>query len=81
MDNRYIKINGLKGTYYTKEFEKKKTDSIKTRAVLDGTVKKFFRSRQCEVLVQFEETGKEILITPDSPPEEIKKYLGEKFML
>lgn len=81
MTNKYIKINGLKGSYYTKEFEKKKTDSIKTRAVLDETVRKFFRSRQCEVLVQFEETGKEVLITPDSSPEEIKKYLGEKFIL
>ncbi len=80
MTNRYIKINGLKGSYFTKEFEKKKKEKIKIRAILDETVRKFFRSRQCEVLVIFEETGKEILITPDSASEDIKKYLGEKFI-
>lgn len=78
--SRYIKVINMKGYYFTKEFEKKKKDVIKVRAILDETVKKFFLAGDAEVLVIFEETGKEILITPDSPTEEIKKYLGPKFI-
>ncbi|MBP2028819.1 hypothetical protein J2Z35_002656 [Acetoanaerobium pronyense] len=78
--NRYTKVNTLKGTYYTKDYEKKKKNMIKIRKVLEETVRKFFKNRDAEVLVYFEETEKEILITPDSPPEDIKKYLGEKFL-
>lgn len=53
---------------------------IKIRKVLEETVRKFFKNGDAEVLIYFEETEKEILITPDSPPEEIKKYLGDKFI-
>ncbi len=80
MTNKYIKIITLKGSYFTKEYEKKKKDIIKIRKVLEETVRKFFKSRQCEVLIIFEETGREVLITPDSSSDEIKKYLGEKFI-
>jgi hypothetical protein len=80
MTTRYIKIITLKGSYYTKEYEKKKKDVIKVRKVLEETVKKFFKARDCEVLIIFEETGREVLVTPDSSTEDIKKYLGEKFI-
>lgn len=78
--NRYTKVNTLKGSYYTKDYEKKKKNMIKIRKVLEETVRKFFKNGDAEVLIYFEETEKEILITPDSPPEEIKKYLGDKFI-
>lgn len=78
--NRYTKVNTLKVSYYTKDYEKKKKNMIKIRKVLEETVRKFFKNGDAEVLIYFEETEKEILITPDSPPEEIKKYLGDKFI-
>ena len=80
MTTRYIKIITLKGSYFTKEYEKKKKDVIKVRKVLEETVKKFFKARDCEVLISFQETGREVLVTPDSSTEDIKKYLGEKFI-
>ncbi len=78
--NRYIKIITLKGSYFTKEYEKKKKDMIKIRKILEETVRKFFKSGQCEVLVIFEETGREVLVTPTSSNEDISKYLGKRFI-
>ncbi|EII6790633.1 hypothetical protein LHU03_003441, partial [Clostridioides difficile] len=52
----------------------------KVREVKEDTVRKFFLQGDCEVLVVFEDTGKEILIDDFSPEEDIKKYLGAKFI-
>ena len=41
---------------------------------------KFFLQGDCEVLVVFEETGREILIDDFSSDEDIRKYLGPKFI-
>ncbi|HBG0677670.1 TPA: hypothetical protein KPE79_001768 [Clostridioides difficile] len=78
--NRYTKIINMMGSYYTKDFEKEKKNVIKVREVKEDTVRKFFLQGDCEVLVVFEDTGKEILIDDFSPEEDIKKYLGAKFI-
>lgn len=80
MENRYTKIITLKGYYFTKEYEKTKKNLVKKRIVLEETVRKFFKQGDCCVVVLFEETGKEICLTKDSPKEEILKYLGKKFI-
>ena len=64
--NRYTKIINMMDSYYTKDYEK--------------TKKKFFLQGDCEVLVVFEETGREILIDDFSSDEDIRKYLGPKFI-
>ncbi|HBE9529160.1 TPA: hypothetical protein KOO82_002433 [Clostridioides difficile] len=78
--NRYTKIINMMGSYYTKDFEKEKKNVIKVREVKEDTVRKFFLQGDCEVLVVFEDTGKEILIDDFSSEEDIKKYLGAKFI-
>ncbi|MDX5641188.1 hypothetical protein [Clostridioides difficile] len=78
--NRYTKIINMMGSYYTKDFEKEKKNVIKVREVKEDTVRKFFLQGDCEVLVVFEDTGKEILIDDFSPEEDIKKYLEAKFI-
>lgn len=80
MENRYIKTITLKDSYFTKEFEKKKKDITKIRGIREETVAKFFKDRSCEILVMFKDTGAEILITPDSDADDIRKYLGKKFL-
>lgn len=79
MKNRYTKVITLKGHYFTKEYEKTKKNIVKTRSILEETVRKFFKQGDCSVTIFFEETGKEIELTKDSPKEEILKYLGKKF--
>lgn len=78
--NRYTKIINMMGSYYTKDFEKEKKNIVKVREVREETVKKAFLQGDCEVLVIFEDTGKEILIDDFSPEDEIKKYLGSSFI-
>lgn len=78
--NRYTKIITMMGSYYTRDFEKEKKDIIKVREVREETVKKAFLQGDCEVLVIFEDTGKEFLIDDFSPVDEIKKYLEASFV-
>ena len=77
---RYTKFINMMGSYYTKDYEKQKKNIVKVREVKEDTVKKFFLQGDCEVLVVFEDTGKEILIDDFSPEEDIKKYLGAGFI-
>ena len=67
-------------SYYTKDYEKTKKNITKVREVREETVRKFFLQGDCEVLVVFEETGREILIDDFSSDEDIRKYLGPKFI-
>jgi len=78
--NRYTKIINMMDSYYTKDYEKQKKNITKVREVREETVRKFFLQGDCEVLVILEETGKEILIDDFSSNEDIKKYLGSKFI-
>lgn len=78
--NQYTKYIGISGELYVKEFEKIKHHKNKIREVHETTVIKQFKLGKAEVLVVFEETGKEILIDDFSDKEDIKKYLGKKFL-
>ena len=78
--NRYTKIINMMDSYFTKDYEKQKKNITKTREVREETVRKFFLQGDCEVLVVFEDTGREILIDDFSSDEDIKKYLGAKFI-
>ena len=70
----------MMGSYYTKDFEKEKKNIIKVREVKEETVRKFFLQGNCEILVVFEDTGREILVDDFSSEEDIKKYLGSSFI-
>lgn len=78
--NRYTKFINMMGSYYTKDFEKEKKNIIKVREVKEETVRKFFLQGDCEILVVFEDTGREILVDDFSSEEDIKKYLGSSFI-
>lgn len=77
---RYTKVINMMDSYFTKDFEKQKKGVTKVREVREETVRKFFLQGDCEVLVILEESGKEILIDDFSSDEDIKKYLGAKFI-
>ena len=78
--NRYTKIINMMDSYFTKDYEKQKKNITKTREVREETVRKFFLQGDCEVLVVFEDTGREILIDDFSSEDDIGKYLGPKFI-
>jgi hypothetical protein len=76
----YTKFIGLLDRYYTREFEKVKHHKNKIRVINESTVLKSFLNGDAVVRVVIEETDKEITIYPDSPEEDIRKYLGKKFL-
>ena len=78
--NRYTKIINMMESYYTKDYEKHKKNITKVSEVREETVRKFFLQGDCEVLVVLEDSGREILIDEFSSDEDIKKYLGAKFI-
>ena len=77
---RYTKVIELMGSYFTKEYKKKKNHKTKVRQIKEDTVKKFFLQGKAEVLVIIEDIGKEILSNLDSDGEDIRKYLGKSFL-
>ncbi len=77
---RYTKVIELMGSYYTKEYKKKKKYANKVREIKEDTVRKFFLQGKTEVLVILEESEKEILLDFTSNTEDIKKYLGKSFV-
>ncbi len=77
---RCTKVIQLTGYFFTKEYEKKKKGKTQVRELKEDTVVKFFLEGDTEILVYFFETDREVLITPESSPEDIKRYLGEKFL-
>ena len=78
--NIYTKILTLKGSYFVKDYEKTKKNKIQKRPVLEATVLKTFKSDEDTVIVN-QETDTVIEITPNSSKDEIRRYLGEKFVL
>ena len=60
--------------------KKLKKNITKIREVREETVRKFFLQGDCEVLVVLEDSGREILIDDFSSDEDIRKYLGPKFI-
>ncbi|TCO68494.1 hypothetical protein [Marinisporobacter balticus] len=77
---RYTKVIRMTGFYFTKEFEKKKHHKNKIRELREETIAKFFLEGDMEIIVYFEESDREILITSSSDPKDIQKYLGNKFI-
>ncbi|WP_432401953.1 hypothetical protein [Wukongibacter sp. M2B1] len=77
---KYTKVIELMGSYYTKEYKKKKKHKNKVREIKEDTVRKFFLQGKAEVLVILEESDKEILLDFTSDKEDIKKYLGKSFI-
>jgi hypothetical protein len=77
---RYTKVIGLTGAMYTIEYEKILHHANKVREVREDTVVKQFKDGKCEVLVIFEETGKDFLLDDFSDKDLIKKYLGKTFL-
>ena len=78
--NRYTKVINMMESYFTKDFEKAKKGITKTTEVKEETVQKAFLKGNTEVLVILEDSGREILIDDFSSDEDIKKYLGAKFI-
>ncbi|MCG8538817.1 MAG: hypothetical protein MJA82_02610 [Clostridia bacterium] len=76
---RYTKVIELMGSYYTKEYRKKKHHKNKLREIKEDTVRKFFIQGKAEVLVIMEERGEEILLDSNSNSADIRKYLGKSF--
>lgn len=77
---RYTKVIDLLGSYYTKEYKKKKHHKNKIREVKESTVEKFFLQGKAEVLVIMEEQNIEILLDVFSNRNDIKRYLGKSFL-
>lgn len=78
--NRYTKIINMMDSYYTKDYEKQKKNITKVREIREETVRKFFLQGDCEVLVILEDSDREILIDDFSSDDDIRKYLGPKFL-
>ena len=77
---RYTKIINMMDSYFVKDYEKTKKGITKKREVRAETVQKAFLKGDGEVLVILEDSGREILIDDFSSDEDIKKYLGAKFI-
>ena len=79
--NIYTKILTLKGSYFVKDYEKTKKNKTQKRPILEATVIKNFKSdNETKIIVINQETQNTVEITPNSNKEDIKKYLGEKFL-
>lgn len=79
--NVYTKILTLKGSYFIKDYEKIKKSKLQKRPILEATVLKNFRDDEDTLIVVLnQETGTTVEVTPNSSKEDIKKYLGEKFI-
>ncbi|MBN2260539.1 MAG: hypothetical protein JW702_08335 [Clostridiales bacterium] len=77
----YFKIIGLTGYYYANEFKKTKDQhKNKIREMNEETVAKNFKDGKAGVIVIFEETDTEMTLDSFSDQEQIKKYLGKKFL-
>ncbi len=80
--NIYTKILTLKGSYFVKDYEKTKKNKIQKRPILEATVLKTFKSDEDTVIVIVnQETDTVIKITPNSSKDDIRRYLGEKFVV
>lgn len=78
--NQYTKKIGFTGTIFLKEYSKIKEHKNKIRMINEETVAEQFKKGKAEVTVLNEESGNQITLDINSDPEDIKKYLGKKFM-
>lgn len=78
--NHYTKKIGFTGTIYIKEYGKIKHHKNKMRELNEDTVIEQFKKGEAVITVLNEESGKETVIDIYSSEEEIRKYLGAKFL-
>lgn len=79
--NHYTKKIGFTGTIYIKEYSKIKHHKNKIRELNEETVIEQFKKGEAIITVLNEESGKETVVDIYSGEEEIRKYLGPKFLL
>lgn len=78
----YTKFLTLKGSYFVKDYEKIKKNRVQKRPVLEATVLKTFKSdNETLIVIVNQETDSIIEITPNSSKDDIRRYLGEKFVV
>lgn len=78
--NYYTKKIGFTGTIFIKEYSKIKHHKNKIRMINEETVAEQFKKGEAVITVLNEESGKETVLDVYSGEEEIKKYLGSKFL-
>ncbi len=78
--NYYTKKIGFTGTLFLKEYDKIKHHKNKVRMLNEKTVAEQFRAGNAVITVINEETGTETVLDEFSSEEDIKKYLGKKFL-
>lgn len=76
----YTKVIGIMEQYFVREFVKIKHHKNKVREISEHTVAKAFLAGDARVTIYFEESEKEIILEPDSNPDDIRKYLGKRFI-
>lgn len=80
----YAKIIRYSGSIFVREFKKKEKvrKNIKYREVDEKTVMEQFKNGDASVEIVFEESEREsIVLDIESDINQIKKYLGDKFLL
>lgn len=77
---QYHKMITYKGDYFMKEYETIKHHKNKTRYLRTETVAEAFKKGGVEIIIHFEDQDKTLTLDEFSSPEDIKKYLGQKFL-
>ncbi len=77
----YIRVIKMSGGFYAREFEKRVEEDNKYRIVEEQTVRKHFLEGDTKIRIIFENDERDdIMIDEFSEPDDIKKYLGPKFL-
>lgn len=79
----YVKVIRESGSFFAREFQKKEKvrKNIKYREVDEKTVAQQFKDGDTTVEIYFEDSEREpIVLDAFGDREQIKRYLGEKFL-
>lgn len=80
---KYVRIIRVSGSFFAREFQKpeKARKKVQYREVDEKTVAEQFLKGDATVEVIFEDSEREpIILDWESDPEQIKKYLGTRFL-
>lgn len=77
---QYHKMITFRGDYFMKEYETIKHHKNKVRYLREETVAEAFKKGGVEIVVHFEDSEKIVVIDDFSTPEDIKKFLGPRFL-
>ncbi|PID82854.1 MAG: hypothetical protein CSB15_01230 [Clostridiales bacterium] len=78
--NIYHKYNSLKGSYFTRTQIKIKHHQDKLRYIREETVIKQFKDENAIIYVHFDGSDRVVELDYFSSEDDIKKYLGKKFL-